>query len=142
MTGHQSGGDQFGEAADVDLGVGWHRAGLQGTHSRQAIADTAGKTESPTTPPNIAPSKHCSTTISTGRLDTGQLIANRRDDVTVSRRHAEFQRDTGEIRVVDIDSLHGTYVNREAVDSVVLTNGDEIQTGKFRLVFLTTPTTD
>ena len=64
------------------------------------------------------------------------------DDVTVSRRHAEFRRDTGEIRVVDIDSLNGTYVNREAVDSVVLTNGDEIQMGKFRLLFLTTPTTD
>jgi hypothetical protein len=54
----------------------------------------------------------------------------------------EFRRDTGEIRVVDIDSLSGTYVNREAVDSVVLTNGDEIQMGKVRLVFLTAPTTD
>ena len=60
------------------------------------------------------------------------------DDVTVSRRHAEFRRDSGEIRVVDIGSLNGTYVNREAVDSVVLANGDEIQMGKFRLVFLTT----
>ena len=36
MTGHQCSGDQFGEAADVDLGVGWHRAGLQGTDRRQA----------------------------------------------------------------------------------------------------------
>jgi pSer/pThr/pTyr-binding forkhead associated (FHA) protein len=63
------------------------------------------------------------------------------DDVTVSRRHAEFRRDSGEIRVVDIGSLNGTYVNREAVDSVVLANGDEIQMGKFRLVFLTTGTT-
>jgi hypothetical protein len=35
---------------------------------------TAGKTESPTTPPNIAPSEHCSTTINTGRPDTGQLM--------------------------------------------------------------------
>jgi pSer/pThr/pTyr-binding forkhead associated (FHA) protein len=37
--------------------------------------------------------------------------------------------------------LDGTYVNRELVDSAVLANGDEIQMGKFRLVFLTTRTT-
>ncbi|MGO9103843.1 MAG: FHA domain-containing protein [Mycobacterium sp.] len=58
------------------------------------------------------------------------------DDVTVSRRHAEFRLENGEFQVVDIGSLNGTYVNREPVDSVVLANGDEIQIGKFRLVFL------
>ena len=63
------------------------------------------------------------------------------DDVTVSRRHAEFRRENGEFRVVDIGSLNGTYVNREPVESAVLANGDEIQIGKFRLVFLTRPTT-
>ena len=36
-------------------------------------------------------------------------------------------------------SLNGTYVNREPIDSVVLGDGDEIQMGKFRLVFLTDP---
>jgi pSer/pThr/pTyr-binding forkhead associated (FHA) protein len=45
------------------------------------------------------------------------------------------------LQVVDVDSLDGTYVNRELVDSAVLANGDEIQMGKFRLVFLTAPTT-
>jgi pSer/pThr/pTyr-binding forkhead associated (FHA) protein len=64
------------------------------------------------------------------------------DDVTVSRHHAEFRRDSGETRVVDIGSLNGSYVNREAVDSRVLANGDEIQMGKFRLVFLTTRARD
>jgi pSer/pThr/pTyr-binding forkhead associated (FHA) protein len=64
------------------------------------------------------------------------------DDVTVSRRHAEFRRETGQFRVLDIGSLNGTYVNREPVESAVLANGDEIQIGKFRLVFLTRPTTD
>ena len=59
------------------------------------------------------------------------------DDVTVSRRHAEFHRDSGEIRVVDIGSFYGTFVNRKPVDSVVLADGDEIQIGKFRLVFCT-----
>jgi pSer/pThr/pTyr-binding forkhead associated (FHA) protein len=63
------------------------------------------------------------------------------DDVTVSRRHVEFRLEHGQFRVVDIGSLNGTFVNREPVESAVLANGDEIQIGKFRLVFLTTPTT-
>jgi len=60
------------------------------------------------------------------------------DDVTVSRRHAEF-RGTDECHVVDVGSLNSTYVNREPVDSAVLVNGDEVQIGKFRLTFLTKP---
>jgi hypothetical protein len=63
------------------------------------------------------------------------------DDVSVSRRHAEFRRETGEYLIVDTGSLNGTYVNRTPVESVMLANGDEIQMGKFRLVFLTRPTT-
>jgi pSer/pThr/pTyr-binding forkhead associated (FHA) protein len=61
------------------------------------------------------------------------------DDVTVSRRHAEFRLESDEFNVVDVGSLNGTYVNREPVDSAVLANGDEVQIGKFRLVFLTGP---
>lgn len=61
------------------------------------------------------------------------------DDVTVSRRHAEFRQDGEEFLVVDVGSLNGTYVNREPVDSAVLANGDEVQIGKFRLVFLAGP---
>ena len=63
------------------------------------------------------------------------------DDDTVSRRHAEFRRQNGEFQIVDISSLNGTYVNRKPVASAMLANGDEIQIGKFRLVFLTRPTT-
>ncbi len=59
------------------------------------------------------------------------------DDVTVSRRHAEFRRENGKFQVVDVGSLNDTYVNRDPVDLAVLTSGDEIQIGKFRLVFLT-----
>lgn len=59
------------------------------------------------------------------------------DDVTVSRRHAEFRINEGEFEVVDVGSLNGTYVNREPRNAHVLANGDEIQIGKFRLVFLT-----
>ena len=76
--------------------------------------------------------------ISAGRHPGSDIVL---DDGTVSRRHAEFQREEGEFRVVDVGSLNGTYVNREPVDSAVLANGDEIQIGKFRLVFLTRPTT-
>jgi pSer/pThr/pTyr-binding forkhead associated (FHA) protein len=63
------------------------------------------------------------------------------DDVTVSRRHAEFRLESDEFQVVDVGSLNGTYVNREPVDSAALANGDEVQIGKFRLVFLTGPKT-
>ena len=58
------------------------------------------------------------------------------DDVTVSRRHAEFRKNGDTFEVVDVGSLNGTYVNREPKNSSVLSNGDEIQIGKFRLVFL------
>ncbi|WP_161927709.1 glycogen accumulation regulator GarA [Gordonia crocea] len=61
------------------------------------------------------------------------------DDVTVSRRHAEFRLGDGDFQVVDVGSLNGTYVNREPVDVATLGNGDEVQIGKFRLVFLSGP---
>jgi FHA domain len=58
------------------------------------------------------------------------------DDVTVSRRHAEFRREATGFRVVDVGSLNGTYVNRHRIDDVVLANGDEVQIGKYRLLYL------
>lgn len=65
------------------------------------------------------------------------------DDVTTSRRHAEFRNESGHYQVVDTGSLNGTYVNSKAVHSAELADGDEIQIGKFRLVFRTgRPTTD
>lgn len=63
----------------------------------------------------------------------------RLDDATVSRRHVEFRLTDGQFEVVDLDSLNQTYVNQDAINSAVLTHGDEIQIGKFRLVFLTQP---
>jgi len=60
------------------------------------------------------------------------------DDVTVSRRHAEFVRgDANAFSVRDVGSLNGSYLNRERIDEAPLTSGDEVQVGKFRLVFLT-----
>ncbi|MPY84429.1 MAG: FHA domain-containing protein [Actinophytocola sp.] len=73
-------------------------------------------------------------TTSAGRHPDSDIFL---DDVTVSRRHAEFRREGGEFVVIDVGSLNGTYVNREPVDQAVLAGGDEVQIGKFRLVFLT-----
>ena len=59
------------------------------------------------------------------------------DDVTVSRRHAEFRREGNGYAVHDVGSLNGTYVNRGRIELAPLAGGDEVQIGKFRLVYLT-----
>nr|WP_026918016.1 FHA domain-containing protein [Gordonia shandongensis] len=75
-------------------------------------------------------------TTSAGRHPDSDIFL---DDVTVSRRHAEFRRNGEDFQVVDVGSLNGTYVNREPIDTATLTSGDEVQIGKFRLVFLSGP---
>jgi len=57
------------------------------------------------------------------------------DDVTVSRKHAEFVRRQDQFVVRDVGSLNGTYVLRDRIDEAVLRDGDEVQIGKFRMVF-------
>lgn len=65
------------------------------------------------------------------------------DDITVSRRHAEFRRgDDGAYSVCDTGSLNGTYLNRERIEQAPLANGDEVQIGKFKLVFFQGAGTD
>lgn len=75
-------------------------------------------------------------------LDDDEVLSGRHpdsdiflDDVTVSRKHAVFRRSGGTFSVQDVGSLNGTYVNRDLVDEAVLSTGDEVQIGKFRLVF-------
>jgi pSer/pThr/pTyr-binding forkhead associated (FHA) protein len=58
------------------------------------------------------------------------------DDITVSRRHAEFHRRERGYVVRDVGSLNGTYLNRERIEEADLSSGDEVQIGKFKLVFL------
>lgn len=58
------------------------------------------------------------------------------DDISVSRRHAEIERQGVEYVLRDVGSLNGTYVNQRRVDSVVLQQGDEILVGRFRLLFI------
>ena len=75
-------------------------------------------------------------------LDTDEVTAGRHpesdiflDDVTVSRRHAVFRRTSDGYLVADVGSLNGTYVNRDRIDEVLLSGGDEVQIGKYRLVY-------
>jgi pSer/pThr/pTyr-binding forkhead associated (FHA) protein len=70
--------------------------------------------------------------VSAGRHPDSEIFL---DDVTVSRRHAEFRRGPEGFTVRDVGSLNGTYVNRDRIDAVLLQGGDEVQIGKFRLVF-------
>ncbi len=58
------------------------------------------------------------------------------DDITVSRRHAEFVTRDQVTTVRDVGSLNGTYVNRSRIDETRLSSGDEVQIGKFKLVYL------
>jgi len=59
------------------------------------------------------------------------------DDVTVSRKHAEIRRGDAGFTLSDVGSLNGTFVNRNRVETSPLSNADEIQIGKFKLVFFT-----
>ena len=70
--------------------------------------------------------------VSSGRHPESDIFL---DDVTVSRKHALFRRTPAGCVVRDVSSLNGTYVNRQLVDEITLTTGDEVQIGKFRLVF-------
>ncbi len=58
------------------------------------------------------------------------------DDITVSRRHAEIRQVAGGYQVTDVGSLNGTYLNRERVEESALHDGDELQIGTFKLLFL------
>jgi len=58
------------------------------------------------------------------------------DDISVSRRHATFSRGDSGYVVSDLGSLNGSYVNRDRIDNdVSLTGGDEVQIGKYRLIY-------
>lgn len=57
------------------------------------------------------------------------------DDITVSRKHAEIRQPADGWYVHDLGSMNGTYVNRERVDVTKLAAHDEVQIGKFKLVF-------
>jgi len=57
------------------------------------------------------------------------------DDVTVSRRHSEFLREGSTFQIKDLGSLNGTYLDSNRIDIATLSEGSEVQVGKFRLTF-------
>jgi pSer/pThr/pTyr-binding forkhead associated (FHA) protein len=58
------------------------------------------------------------------------------DDVTVSRRHAVIKRKGNQLEIEDLGSLNGTFLNRRRIESGELSDGDELQIGKYKLTFL------
>ena len=58
------------------------------------------------------------------------------DDVTVSRRHAVITEQDGRFVIEDLGSLNGTFLNRHRIEQAALSDDDELQIGKYRLVFL------
>ena len=75
-------------------------------------------------------------TTTVGRHPDSNIVL---DDITVSRRHVEVVASKSCYRIKDMGSLNGTYVNQRRVDEGELRQGDELQVGKFRLVFLENP---
>jgi pSer/pThr/pTyr-binding forkhead associated (FHA) protein len=79
-------------------------------------------------------------------LDQDRTVAGRHpdadiflDDVTVSRRHAEFVRHGSSFEVRDLGSLNGTYFDGVLIDQALLHEGAEVQVGKFRMTFYPSP---
>lgn len=76
-------------------------------------------------------------------LDQAATVAGRHpavdiflDDVTVSRRHAEFLRDGVRFTVRDLGSLNGTFLDgRRTEGGSLLEDGAEVQVGKFKFTF-------
>ena len=68
-----------------------------------------------------------------GSHETADL---RLEDRAVSRFHCEVSLGDDAVRLRDLGSLNGTYVNRQRIDVAALAGGDEVQIGKFRLLYL------
>ena len=109
-----------GESADLQVEVG--SVGPDG-----ALVVTRG----PNTGSEFA-LEHVITTV--GRHPDSDIFL---DDVTVSRRHVEVEQTTTGYVVRDVGSLNGTYLNQQRIDGdSAMENGDELQVGKFKLVFI------
>lgn len=68
-----------------------------------------------------------------GRESDSDIFLN---DVTVSRKHAIINKTEANYSVADTGSLNGTYVNGERKDEYILSDGDELQIGRYRLLFV------
>ena len=71
--------------------------------------------------------------VSIGRDPTNDIFL---DDVTVSRQHAQIRKKNGDHEIIDTGSLNGTYVNKKRVESSLMVDHDEVQIGKFKMIFI------
>ncbi len=108
---------------DDEPGSGEPELGIEGT--ALIVRSGAGR------PGETYPLSHDRFTI--GRSPEADIFL---DDVTVSRRHALLIRRAGSFSIEDQGSLNGTFVNRRRVDQKELSDGDEMQIGKYKLTFL------
>lgn len=76
-------------------------------------------------------------------IDQGEVAIGRSvespiflDDVTVSRKHALIELRDGAFTLKDLGSLNGTYLNNQSISDAALVSGDEIQIGKFHMLFI------
>jgi hypothetical protein len=136
---------KFEEAEDLDTGLfrvrssttkGARRAALQQQRPQppaaapapahavpqQIALEVEGRTEQVTQPVTVL-----------GRGTEADVIV---DDAGVSRRHAEIHTDGGRVRVIDLGSTNGTFVDGERVGErgLDLADGSRITIGRTRLV--------
>lgn len=71
--------------------------------------------------------------VTIGRASSNDIFL---DDVTVSRTHATIKRNGSVFEFTDSGSLNGSYINNQQMSSHQLVTGDEIQIGKFHLLFI------
>lgn len=120
------------ESDDRTLGM----APLDGTEPAPPAVETLG-----TTAQMVVTSGHRSGSryqlvgdlVRAGRHPDSEIFL---DDITVSRRHVEIRPVDGAHVVSDAGSLNGTYLNGQRIESASLSNGDELQVGKFKLLYL------
>lgn len=70
-----------------------------------------------------------------GRSPDSEIFLN---DLTVSRKHAKLIVEKERTLITDLGSLNGTFVNNELIEAPRLLNeGDILQIGRFKLLYLT-----
>ena len=115
-------------AADQRAGTGSGlRAGLPAARRHRGAADAGGGGRAG----EQFPLERTQTTI--GRTPDCDIFL---DDVTVSRRHAIVAKGAATFTLQDLGSLNGTFLNRHRIEQAELESGDEVQIGKYRLIFL------
>jgi pSer/pThr/pTyr-binding forkhead associated (FHA) protein len=70
------------------------------------------------------------------RIGRGPQVAlSLEADQGVSRQHAEIYESAGRLRIRDLQSTHGTFVNGRRITDESLSSGDQISLGLSTLVF-------